>query len=354
MFRSVLNNMFAKNKSLQISASRFNHCSTVCQHKGGVLIAWYSGSGECKDDQSVHVIFINGSKKSEVLRIGDCTGNPVLWSNGDEAVLLWSKFEDTGDMKRLVDRWKHCSLWIQRLTLKDEIELLGTPERLVTSDEHLLGRCSPIESKNGYLLLPLYDEVTGECVIFGGAGTFLHEQSRFGDEMIQPTLWENTEDGKTKICSLSRNFGGQMQYSRFCESSDNGFSWTVPIPSTLFNINNSVHVVKWGNENMVLWNDTGGRYRRNMTLGVLESPIQHDPNGLKEVRATPLAVVGPAHGSYPSMCVDSGGNLNFTFTNADRTIDHTIWSPKEFRNRRRDSSGSRLVGGVAIVQRAKQ
>ena len=112
MFQRLTNNMFAVNRSLQISASSFNHCSTVCPHHDGALVAWYSGSGECRDDQSVHVVFIDKlNNQFEPIRIGDCTGNPVLWAQGNEAVLLWSKFEDTGDVRRIVDRWKYCSLW---------------------------------------------------------------------------------------------------------------------------------------------------------------------------------------------------------------------------------------------------
>ena len=41
---------------------------------------------------------------SEAVRIGDKTGNPVIWSHGTQAYLIWSKFEDTGDVRRIVDR----------------------------------------------------------------------------------------------------------------------------------------------------------------------------------------------------------------------------------------------------------
>ena len=328
------NNMFAVNRSFQISASQFNHCSTVCPHGNGVFVAWYSGSGECRDDQSVHIVFIDGPTKSETIRIGDCTGNPVLWAHGNDAILLWSKFEKHDDIRSLVDRWKYCSLWIQRLVYDNGIELLGDPIQIAESDQHLLGRCCPIHTQNGYLL-PLYDELKGECVIFAGSGLQFEEHSRFGYKMIQPTLWEHTVDGETKLCALSRNFGSRAKQSFLCESTNGGVTWSDPVPSNLANINNSLHVVHWNKEDVVLWNDTYGPHRDKMTLGVLNEWIPHP--GFQEVRVLPVRIVGPRYGAYPSMCVDAAGNLNFTFTNANRTIDYHVWNSKFFRSQRKDS-----------------
>jgi hypothetical protein len=311
------------------------------------MLAWYAGSGECQNDQSVHVVFIDGLNITPSLRIGDCTGNPVLVPNGKDAVLLWSKFEDNGRYARLADRWKTCSLWMQEIGVRaGEVTLLYEPNRIAGPEQHLLGRCNPLLIGDT-VILPLYDEVRRECVIFKGSGTEYQEIGRFGNDMIQPTLWER--DGK--IRALSRNFGSHHKRSRYCESI--GGSWTEATSSSLWNLNNSLQVTTWNDEDVVLWNDTNGRWRKNMTIGVLK--YGEDDLGFMRVAAEPVEVVGAQHGSYPSMCVDYDGNLNFSFTNAAREISYHVWNAKTFRQRRDYSTrraGTRGSGGSRVQKKA--
>src|SRR5262245_36947564 len=104
--------IFVPNQTLELAASTFNHCSSICPFREGTLLAWYSGEEECYDDQSVYLLFIGKTGASSPLRLGDKTGNPVLWRDGERAFLLWSRFEDYGELKTLVDRWKYCSVWL--------------------------------------------------------------------------------------------------------------------------------------------------------------------------------------------------------------------------------------------------
>ena len=338
MFR-WLKNLSSIGDSLLISTSfKFNHCSTICPYHGGVLLAWYSGTGECCDDQSVYVISIDGLQQSEPLRIGDCTGNPVLIpTKGGGAVLLWSKFEDKlhtpiGKLLRLADRWKYCSLWIQRVVVENgEIYLQGKSKRISGPEQHLLGRCNPLVH-NGSVLLPLYDEVERSCVIFEGKwdnhdGLDYTEIGRYGTDTIQPTLWCKGD----KIGSLARNFSTHNELSQFCESA-NGVNWSEPTLSNIWNLNNSLHVVKWHDYIIILWNDTNGRFRKNLTLGVLK--CETDDLGFLKVFAEPVEVVGAKYGAYPSMCIDNNGNLNFSFTNNSKQIEYHVWNHKFFRKRR--------------------
>lgn len=329
MIRWLSNNIFAVERSLRVFASKFNHCSSVCPigSPRGTMLAWYSGSGECQNDQSVHVVFIDGSNVTASLRIGDCTGNPVLVPNGENAVLLWSKFEDTGQYRRLADRWKTCSLWMQEIGVQaGEVTLLYEPNRIAGPEQHLLGRCNPLVVDDT-IMLPLYDEVDRKCVIFQGEGTQYSEVGRFGLDMIQPTIWKR--DGK--ICSLSRNFGSHQKRSRYCESI--GGCWTEATSSSLWNLNSSLQVTTWNEEDIVLWNDTNGRWRKNMTIGVMEYGEDSDL-GFMKITAEPITVMGVQHGSYPSMCVDLDGNLNFSFTNAAKEIEYHVWNAKAFKRRR--------------------
>lgn len=320
-------NIFAVDRSLRISALPFNHCSTVCPHRNGVLVAWYSGTGECRDDQSVHLIFINKKSKSKILRIGDNTGNPVLWPmDNNEAVLLWSRFEDIGPIHRLADRWKYCSLWIQRLTYKNGIALLGDPIQLASPTQHLLGRCNPIRTKSGKLLLPLYDEVNRTCVLYAGGSMNLEEVSRYGVDCIQPTLWFSG----TKVCSIGRNFGNFSKFAYYQESEDL-VEWSEPQQTNVYNRNNSVHVIQWKEKLVILWNNTAQKYRKNMTIGEL--------NGLT---TSPLQILDQRYGAYPSVCVDKNGLLHFTFTNSRKEIEYHVWDRKTWdKTRRRDRSNYR-------------
>jgi len=333
----------------------FNHCSSVCPYDRGVLLAWYSGVGECQDDQSVHVIFIQESVKSEPLRIGNGTGNPVFipGETKDSAILLWSQFEDDGLNRRLVDRWKTCSLWMQEIKFLDNVERpirIGEAQKIAEPEQHLLGRCNPIQDGDSNLL-PLYDEVTRECVIFKGSGLNYKEVSRYGTDMIQPTLWKKngfssfSSFSSPLICSLSRNFPGPQSDSRtrsknsfFCEGMA-GESWSQPTKTSIPNINNSLHVVLWNKENIILWNDTIEPYRRRMTLGVLT--IEPDECGFSNIVVERIAVVGDVtddgYGAYPSACVDYYGNLHFSFTNRSKRIEHHTWNYKHFDDVRRNA-----------------
>lgn len=332
-------NLFAVSNSLLVSTSfKFNHCSTVCPYHNGVLLAWYSGTGECCDDQSVYIIFIDGLQQSEPLRIGDCTGNPVLIPAKDGgAIILWSKFEDKsyapmGKILRLADRWKYCSLWVQRVAVENgKVHLQEKPKRIAGPEQHLLGRCNPL-IHNGSVLLPLYDEVERSCVIFEGKlDNILDyvEIGRYGTDVIQPTLWCKGD----KIGSLARNFSTHDDnpiLSKFCESAS-GRNWSQPTLSNIWNLNNSLHVVKWYDDIIILWNDTNGRFRKNLTLGVLK--CETDDLGFL-VYAEPVEVVGAKYGAYPSMCIGNNGDLNFSFTNISKQIEYHVWNHKFFRERR--------------------
>ena len=169
MFNSIFAVSYRKEIEVSQSHSLFHHCSTVCPYKDGVVLAFYSGTGECQDDQGVYVTYFKNNNYADLLKIGDKTGNPVLFSSANHCFLIWSKFEDTGPLRSIVDRWKHCSLWIQKIDVADGITLVGQPHQISSPQDHLLGRCLPICIANQALyqqtqhtsdyLLPLYDEV---------------------------------------------------------------------------------------------------------------------------------------------------------------------------------------------------
>jgi len=325
MFKKLFNNWSPKSHSNVLKASSFNHCSSVCAHKYGVLIAWYSGSGECKDDQSVYVVFESSGAVSEPLCIGPKTGNPVLIPQSrSKAVLVWSKFEDTGPITRIVDRWKHCSLWAAYIYMSDgKVKLDGCQEKIAEPNKHLLGRCNPIRV-GGHFLLPLYDEVHAHGVIYKGNGLEYKPLGRLGTNMIQPTLWT---EGK-RIYSLSRNFMTQKHFrARQCHSDDGGVTWSEPVPCRIPNNNSSLHVVEWNKHILVMWNNTPLPKRDSMTLGTITTGA--DKWYVNIVHT--LSSHGVSYGAYPSMCVDHIGNLHMTYSSIAHTIEHNVWNYKYFK-----------------------
>ena len=322
--KNWLYNIFAIDKHSVIQAATFNHCSTLCPSKTGVILAWYAGSGECRDDQSVYITYLSHGKSLPPLRIGDKTGNPIVWRENNQLWLLWSKFEDDGPMLHPAHRWRHCSLWIQQIKHTRNMELLGKPIQLSKSSHHLLARTNPLIMPQ-LVLLPLYDEVAQQCVIYKGSNGSFDEVARYGNTTIQPAIWwENN-----KLHSLARNFKNDVRRSIYYYSNDLGHSWQYGGPSQLWNINNSLAVTKWDNQHIVLWNNIDDIRRKNMSIGTLK--LNWSDNARVVPHAHVIKNLNQDHGSYPSLCVDDTGLLHFAYTGPHKQIEYHVWNRKTFR-----------------------
>ncbi len=305
-------------EELLVSAATFNHCATLCPIRNGTLMAWYAGSGECRTDQSVHLLFITKHHRSKTLRLGDNTGNPVLWSlNSDTAVLLWSKFSSMS-VPRLVDKWKHCDIWIQQVGVTDGIQLLGSPQLLAPSTHHLLGRCSPIRFKNEFYL-PLYNELDRHGIIYSGDGWNMTEcdTSRLGQNTIQPALWTT----HARVHAMLRNFGNNKNKAQYCYS-DDGVVWSETTDTTISNNNSSLATLNWGRRTMLMWNDTTLRKRERMMLGEFPNPGH-------------ALMLNKTYGAYPSMCENNDGSLSLAYTESNG-IAYTNLTEQQYRDRRDD------------------
>lgn len=328
-FSEIISNLFAIKKSITVSSGKMNHCSTITPHPNGFGVAWYSGTGECQPDQSVGIIFItkDGIVNPHGLNVGPGTGNPVLWTIGNELVLLYSKFENL-KTERIVDRWKHCSLWLQRIIYQDQRLIFnGEPLPIAEPGLHLLGRCKPIITESGKFLLPLYDELNHHSVIYVGDGLNFEYLSSFGinNHIIQSTLWESNKT----IYAISRNIGTKRLAVICYKSTDDGVTWDSPTPwQDMYNKNNSMHVVNYSGDFVTIWNDSMVG-RDNLTLGILGE------NGLKRV-----VVLSKKYGSYPSVCVNNQNTLAFTYTNELNRISINLWSRGYYKKTgRRNKSG---------------
>lgn len=324
--------IFAAERYISIGAESFNHCSSLCPCESGTILAWYSGSGECRDDQSVYTTKLSRRRPSEYLRLGDKTGNPIVWREDNKNWLLWSKFEDTGPIRSPAHRWKYCSLWIQEINANPHVELVGEPRRVSHPDQHLLARCNPLVLA-GITLLPLYDEMNRECVIYEGRDGTFQELSRYGrqHQIIQPTIWSDNGE----FHSLSRNFGGPhgKKGSVYFHSSDEGATWEYGGVSYFRNVNNSLVVNKYNDEHVAIWNNTKSRHRDNLSIAVVRWV-----DGVPYPQV--LKVIDESYGAYPNACVDDRNDLHFSYTDRNKQIVYHTWNKRAFEKALRRSKYS--------------
>ena len=276
----------------QYSLEPFNHCSTLLSLNDTLLTSFYTCQTECSKDQ--RVILANGQKHIE-LEPG--TGNPVLYKDSSNTgYLLYSKFVDHPAIRHPVMKWMFCDLYIRKI--EDEINLdVSEPIKIADSEQHLLGRCSPI-IVDDKVILPLYDEYNAQCVFFSGNGFEYKEFHRFGQKIIQPAIW--LENGQ--INTLARNFRSDEVYAHHFNS-HNGINSITNIP----NNNSSIACLGYGNTMLYLFNNTVDTYRKNLTLGVRINSSFHELQRIDE------------YGAYPSIIRHKDG-LAFSYTTIYKTI----------------------------------
>ncbi len=300
-------NTFKTQKINYLSNGTINHCTTICPHKNSVIIAMYSGTRECAADQRVYIQYKNTIKHLE-----EKTGNPVLWNHNGITYLLYSKFED---MKlTTINRWKYCSLWVRTINYEKNKLILGIPMQLSTPDQHLLGRCSPIDN-----ILPLYDEVNRQGIIIDLSQN-TEIIGRIGVNMIQPCIWKENNI----YHSLSRNFGIRnttLPRSKYSYSTD-CINWSIPKTTVIPNNNSSLCTINWNGKQLILFNNTHKINRIDLTLGTI---IISDENVIVRDK-----ILISDFGGYPSMCIDSYNRLHMVYTNSSREITHRVWNWKYY------------------------
>ena len=283
------------------------HCATICQHGGGILVAYYNGP-ECTDHQSVHVEYWENDKLTGHYQFQEKTGNCVLIPSKDHATLIYSLFEDYGPNGErpitAVDRWKYCSNWKTKVRYSNNQIHHTQPGRLNHTTNWLV-RCNPIKIKD-YWLLPMYDEAWRYGIILKSnngwswqpIGTIGAEDLNI--ELIQPTLWHDGEH----LHSLSRDMT-EVRMAWYSRSEDVGETWSKPIHTPITNDNNSLIVINDNTRSpLIIWNH--GPKRRKLVLGRLDqSSLTAKP--YLELNTTP-------HASYPNYCFDANNNLQIVHT----------------------------------------
>ena len=256
----------------KISNNNFNHCSTLASTDKSILLAWYSGSFECHDDQRVWITRLE--ENAGITGLEPNTGNPVLFKDANDKIfILYSEFVPHVSIRR-IDKWKFCNLFIREV-FEDHVS-----DRIKLSDEsdHLLGRCSPIVV-DGITHLPLYNELDEYSVIYSGNGLEYTRSHVFGESEIQPAIYY--ENG---LKAFTRNFNNQRKMSRF-HSIENQTS----IESNIPNNNSSLAVLKVDGIVFCVYNHTAEKLRKHLTLGYIK-------NG----KIVPFRVIDQ-YGAYPTI-----------------------------------------------------
>jgi hypothetical protein len=317
------------------------HCATISPLKKGVLLAYYSGP-ECQDQQHVHMKYLENcdrSGKSYVIvkeaphrELPNRTGNCILIPNKeDSVVLIFSFFMDSNgpdQPKSPVERWRFCSNWKTNVMESEGEILLGHIHPLGGLQPHIgmLARCSPIFYRKSWLL-PLYTEhdcfgiVAASCDGWdwearGYIGaTNKTVNNRFGSgRLIQPTIWE---DGNL-LKSLSRDIT-QNHRAWYSESSDGGRTWSTPIKTELWNMNNSLVVIPTKKSTWVVWNH--GPNRMQLMLGKWD---QKRLDATFSLQLNDPKSDGTCHASYPNYCFDAQNRLHIVHTDCGQIAHHVI------------------------------
>lgn len=276
----------------QYSLEPFNHCSTLLSINNTLLTSFYTCQTECSNDQRV---VLANSKNHIELEPG--TGNPVLFKDASgNGYLLYSKFVNHPAIRNPVMKWMFCDLYIRRI--EDETQLiLSEPTKIADSDQHLLGRCTPIVI-DGLTILPLYDEYNAQCVFYIGNDFEYEESHRFGRKVIQPAIW--SEDGQ--VNTLARNFRSDDLYAHHFNAY-NGTDVVTSIP----NNNSSIACLNYGDHMLYLYNNTIDVHRRNLTLGIRFNKAFQELQRIDD------------YGAYPSIIQHDNG-FAFSYTTIYKTI----------------------------------
>lgn len=304
-----------------LTSGDFNHCSSVCHFSDGIMVAYYAGDNECADNQNVYLTFIRHQKEIDKIRMGNGTGNPVLWIEQNTIVMLYSKFEEGIHHDRLADKWKYCSLWVQTFAFNnDKIYFSSIPHRITSGDCHLLGRCKPLiyhntDDSNDIATLPLYDESLRCNVIYQGMFPTYKRIASYGIDMIQPTLWSYNG----VIHSASRNFNKTNRYSRHNSSTDS-LAWSSETDLNIYNRNSSLHAFTFDDRHFMIWNDTSSFDRSNLCIGEID----------RDLSVIKIESLDRLYGSYPSVSVNDE-SIIITYTAHDRSIRITSIGAEHFR-----------------------
>lgn len=299
------------------------HASTVCKMSDGSLIsAWFAGSAEKGSDVRIWCsVYRNGawSEPKQVPSVDNCAHwNPVLQNFGEYTRLYYKAGpEISGWVTKYVDTYDFGETWSE-------------PKELVAGDTS--GGRGPVKNKSlvtssGIIIAPASTEQGTWRAFFDistdGGETwqktdYIVAKDMFGStvEMIQPTLWEDSEGG---IHAMFRTKAGYIYRS---DSFDGGFTWSEAYATELMNNNSGIDCVTTDNGWLWLVHNPIGieGFRNKLALSVSkdngetwENVVMLEDNTLNLF----------AEYSYPAIIAE-GNTLYITYTYTRTTINYAF------------------------------
>ena len=299
------------------------HASTIAETENGLIAAWFGGTHEKHDDVSIYTSACVDGQWSSPQKVADGiendstrypSWNPVLYNVPNGSLMLFYKVGPTPeDWWGMVKESDDCGeSWSEAKRLPEGI-LGSIKNKPVLIGDNLLISPSSTENKvNGDW--KVHFEITED---FGETWRYVGPINNEGKyDIIQPSVLFY-EDGKLQMLARSKN-----DYVMSSWSSDNGNTWSEPVPTVLPNPNSGTDAVTLDNGlQLILFNNSkkeegkGGGPRTNLSIAISEDGIDWKIVYTLEDEST-------GEFSYPAVIQGSNGDIHITYTYNRETIKY--------------------------------
>ncbi len=299
------------------------HASTIAEPPGGLIAAWFGGTGEKNPDVGIWAsrkedgkwtppVEVANGVESEMERY-PCW-NPVLFQPKSGPLLLFYKVGPSPS-----------SWWGMLMTSADGGKTWSKPQRL---PEGFLGpiKDKPVQLSNGDILCPSGTEDKGCRVHFErtpdlGQTWQATDPVNDGREIgaIQPTILLHGDGRLQALVRTVQRKIGQVW------SEDRGKTWGKMTLTSLPNPNSGIDAVtlKDGRQLLVYNHTAGGRSPLNVAIST---------NGTDWQAALVLENT-PGEYSYPAVIQTRDGNVHITYTWKRLRIRHAVVAPEKLELR---------------------
>ncbi len=292
------------------------HSSTITElTNGDLLAAWWSGSYEGATDVVIKLARLpfgadSWGKAETVADIPDrFEGNPVLFSLPDGRIWLF-----------FIVRDPNAPGMVQ--TLFRESRDLGytwSPTEKFVTDPGIRTRNHPIMMKNGEILFPLFDQLSGQSkfLISGDLGqTWILSNAIISDPLnAQPTVIQR-EDGELYALMRTWHEDPVKRFLWQSESKDYGRTWSAPTYSRVPAVSSAIEMIKLENSHLVLaFNNGKERERTPLKLAL----------SLDDGRTWAYHRIlesGEGSFSYPSLVQSRNAHIHVTYSYNRKFIKH--------------------------------
>ena len=314
------------------------HASTIVQTtQGGLVAAWFAGTGEKHRDVGIRVArWVKGKWTIPVEEADGSEGedqdfpcwNPVLFQPRKGPLMLFYKVGPSPS------RW-----WGMLMTSDDGGKTWANRRKLGRNDKigHLLGpvKNKPVQLADGAVLCPTSTEHNGWRVHFeitrdlGKTWSVIgpiNDGNEFG--AIQPSILRYT-DGRMQILCRSRQGVVAQSWSK-----DGGKTWGKMTASPLPNPSAGTDAVTLTDgRQLIVYNHTTRRGKFPVGRNMLNVAISTDGKDWKPVLTLERA---PGEYSYPAVIQTKDGQVHVTYTFLRKTVKHVVIDPEKLKSTEQD------------------